>query len=79
MPSDSSAVVSVPNVRAIRDGFALMCELPNGRRFTVPTYEIAHGSAVWRPGDYGTLLLRREFAERIGLANPSSRKLSTAT
>jgi hypothetical protein len=70
MPSDGSAVMSVPNVRAIRDGFRLMCELPNGRRFTVPTYEIAHGSEVWRPGDYGTLLLRRDFAQRAGLTSP---------
>lgn len=67
MQSEHTAVVSVPNVRAISDGLALICELEDGRRITLPTYAISGGSQVRRPGDVGTLVLQREYAERLGL------------
>ena len=65
--SDQSDFVSVGNVRAISDILALMCELPDGRRVAVPKTSLGPGSQVRRPGDVGTLVLRREYAERLGL------------
>jgi hypothetical protein len=70
MPSDPDDLVSIPNVRALADGLALVCQLSDGRRVSVPPLGIAPGSAVRKPGDYGTLVLRREYAERLALASP---------
>jgi hypothetical protein len=59
--------VSVPHVRAISDGLALICELPDGRRVGVPVTWIALKSQVRRPGDYGTLVIPRYLAHDLGL------------
>ena len=69
MPSD---VVRVSNVRAISDGLALMCELPDKRRIGVPTgYILAH-SEVRRIGDYRTLIITQEMARSLGLLGDES-------
>jgi hypothetical protein len=72
MPPDGDAFVSVPNVRALSDGLALVCQLENGRRIAVPKYEIAARSEVQNPGDVGTLVLGRALAEYLGIAAPPS-------
>ena len=52
----------VPNVRAISDGLALMCELDDGRRVSVPLHLIGPESQVRQPGDCGTLAVTERFA-----------------
>jgi len=47
----ASDLVRVPNVRAISDGLALICELPDKRRVGVPQGLIDPGSEVQCPGD----------------------------
>lgn len=59
--------MSLPNVRAISDGLALTCELQDPRRVAVPRVALGSGSQVRRRGDVGTLVLLREYAERLGL------------
>jgi hypothetical protein len=71
MPPDRYGFVSVPNVRAVSGGNpVLICDLGDGRRVGVPTDGIAPGSEVQKPGDYGTLVLSHECAERLGLVSP---------
>ena len=59
--------VAVEDVRAVSDGLVLMCEA-HGKRFGVPLNQIAPQSQVHRPGDYGTLVIHREFALQAGFA-----------
>jgi hypothetical protein len=65
MASDN--LVRVPNVRAISDGLALICELPDKRRIGVPVTFIHLKSEVRRPGDYGALVIPRQLAQDLGL------------
>jgi hypothetical protein len=59
--------VFIANVRAVSDGLVLLCEI-NGRRIGIPTHEIGSGSQVREPGDFGVLVVSREFAQRVGMA-----------
>ena len=63
----ASDLVRVPNVRAISDGLALICELPDKRRIGVPANAIDLKSEVRRPGDFGTLVVIRELAHNLGI------------
>jgi len=63
----ASDLVYVPNVRAVSDGLALVCELPDKRRIGVPKAWIELKSEVREPGDYGTLVIPRELAHNLGL------------
>ena len=63
----ASDLVLVPNVRAVSDGLALICELPDKRRIGVPTTLIDFKSEVRRPGDHGTLVIPRQLAHDLGL------------
>jgi hypothetical protein len=65
--SERDGFVIVRNVRAISDGLALVCEFGDGRRVGVPTHAIAAWSDVRMPRDYGTLAIKREVAEHMGL------------
>ena len=62
-----SDLVRVPNVRAISDGLALICELPDKRRVGVPRTLIDLSSEVQQPGDRGTLIIPRQLARDLGL------------
>jgi hypothetical protein len=55
--------VVVPNVKAISNGIVLICALPDGRRFGVPSVYIGEQSEVRHPGDHGALAVVRWFAE----------------
>ena len=63
----SDDLVHVPNVRAISNGLALICELPDKRRIGVPQTMIDLKSQVRRPGDYGTLVIPRQLAHDLGV------------
>lgn len=63
----TSDLVYVPNVRAVSDGLALVCELPDKRRIGVPKAWIELESEVRDPGDYGTLVIPRDLAHNLGL------------
>lgn len=67
MPEAWEGLVSIPNVRAISVGLALICELPDGRRFSTPVDLIGPDSQVRSPGDFGTLEVVRWFAREQGL------------
>ena len=62
-----SDLVRVSNVRAISDGLALICELPDKRRVGVPRTLIDLSSEVQQPGDRGTLIIPRQLARDLGL------------
>ena len=62
-----SDLVRVPNVRAISDGLALICELADKRRVGVPRTLIDLSSEVQQPGDRGTLIIPRQLARDLGL------------
>jgi len=66
----ASDLVRVPNVRAISDGLALICELPDKRRVGVPQGLIDPGSEVQCPGDYGVLIIPRQLARDLGVDGP---------
>ena len=66
----SSDLVQVPCVRAISDGLALICELPDKRRVGVPRGLIDLDSEVQQPGDYGTLTIPRRLARDLELDGP---------
>ncbi len=71
MPFNSSerdGFVLVRNVRAIRDGPSLICELSDGRRVGIPTHAIAAWSDVRKPREYGMLAIKRDVAEHMQLA-----------
>jgi hypothetical protein len=59
--------VFIANVRAISDGLELLCEI-NGQRRGIPNDAIGSGSQVREPGDFGVLVVSREFAQRLGIA-----------
>ena len=63
-PSD---LVRIAHVRAISDGLALVCELPDKRRIGVPLHLIHHTSDVRRPGDEGTLVIPKQLAHDLEL------------
>jgi hypothetical protein len=60
-------LVRIPQVFAISDGLALICELKDKRRIGVPIAWIALASDVRRPGDYGTLVIPRQLAQNLGV------------
>jgi len=62
--------VRLSNVRAISDGLALICELPDKRRVGVPRGLIDLSSEVQQPGDYGTLIIPRRLALDLGRDGP---------
>ena len=62
-------IVAIPAVRAISDGLALICELPDGRRIGVPKALIDPTSEVRRPGDYGTLFIPIALARDLGIGD----------
>ncbi|HEY2386073.1 MAG TPA: hypothetical protein VGK30_03865 [Candidatus Binatia bacterium] len=64
----ADALLRIPNVRAISDGLALICELPDKRRIGVPTLAIDPTSDVQGPGDYGTLVISKQVAIDLGVA-----------
>jgi hypothetical protein len=61
--------VSVRAVRGISDGLAdsLICELSDGYRVVIPKNAIGKDSQVKRPGDFGTLVIRRDTAVMLRL------------
>ena len=59
-------LVRIPNVLAISDGLALICER-KGRRVPVPVAQIAARSQVRFPGDYGDLVIPRWLAVNLDL------------
>jgi hypothetical protein len=67
--SERVGFVFVQKVRAISDGLALVCELPDGRRVDVPTQAIAAWSDVRKPRDYGALAIKRDVAMDLGLVS----------
>ena len=64
-----SNIVGIPSVRAISDGLALICELPDGRRVGVPKALIEPASEVRQVGDYGMLLIPVVLARDLGIAD----------
>jgi hypothetical protein len=66
-PRFADDLVRIPQVLAISDGDALICELADRRRFGVPVTWVALASEVQRPGDYGTLVIPRQLAQNLGL------------
>jgi hypothetical protein len=58
-------LVWIPNVRALSEGDALVCQI-QGHRAGVPKDEIMAESHVRKPGDYGVLVIARAVAERLG-------------
>jgi hypothetical protein len=69
----ATELVRVPNVRAISDGLALICELPDKRRIGVPLLLIDPGSQVQHVGDYGVLVIPKHLAIDLGLDGPDYR------
>jgi hypothetical protein len=65
-------LVRIPNVRAISDGLALICELLDKRRIGVPRLAIDLSSDVQHPGDVGTLVIPKALAHDLGLAGDAS-------
>lgn len=63
-PSD---LVRIAHVRAVSDGLALICELPDKRRIGVPLHLIHPSSEVRRPGDEGTLVIPKQLAHDLEL------------
>ena len=63
----SDDLVRVAQVRAISNGLALICELPDKRRIGVPQPLIHLSSEVRRPGDYGTLVIPKQLAQDLGV------------
>jgi hypothetical protein len=59
--------VGIPDVRLVSDGGVLEIEVA-GRFYTVPLYHVAWQHSMPGIGRRGTLLMRRELAERLGLA-----------
>ena len=59
-------LVRIPNVLAISDGLVLICEKKR-RRVGVPLAQIAAGSQVRFPGDYGDLVIPRWLAVNLDL------------
>jgi len=62
MSGELDDLVLIPNVRAVSDGLALICQLRDGRRFSLPVRLIGPASQVRTPGDVGTLSVPRWFA-----------------
>ncbi len=67
------AHISIPDVRAVGRGVALVCEI-GGRRVAVPFNAIAPTSRVQKPGDIGTLVIAVSVARRIGITATSSHR-----
>ena len=61
----ASELVRVPNVYAVSDGLALICELPDKRRIGVPTTQIDPSSQVQRPGDHGILVIPKQHVATL--------------
>jgi hypothetical protein len=71
MPGELDELVLIPKVRAVSNGLALICQLRDGRRFSVPSRFIGPASQVRNPGDIGTLSVPRWFANEHDLiGNP---------
>jgi hypothetical protein len=65
----ATELVRIPNVRAISDGLALICELPDRRRIGVPQLAIDPSSQVQRPGDHGVLVISNQLAIDLGVTS----------
>ena len=63
-------LVWIPDVRALSEGIALVCQV-QGHRAGVPKDEIMAESHVRKPGDYSVLVIARAVAVRLGFPVPS--------
>jgi hypothetical protein len=63
--------IGIPNARLVSDGGVLVIEV-SGRIYTVSLYQVAWEQSMPGIGERGTLLMRREFAERLGLVEASA-------
>lgn len=69
--SPFSDLVRVAHVRAVSNGLALICELPDRQRIGVPLHLIDKTSEVRAPGDQGTLVIAKWLATDLGLDGSS--------
>lgn len=63
---DDEGFIAIENVLLVSDGAVLTIEV-DGCRYSLPLYEASWEESVRQAGERGTLLMRREFAERVGL------------
>ena len=68
---DREGAVSFKSVRCIRESAkAILCVGPTGKERWIPSSVVHDDSEVYRLNDKGTLVVKRWWAEREGLAKP---------
>ncbi len=66
MKAPDDRLVVLEPVVVVGDGLALIVEY-RGARYGVPATELQPGTTVRHPGDRGRLVLRADFARRLGI------------
>ena len=71
--AEDEATVAFENVRALRQGIVLLCEV-DGKRVGVLREEIGAESEVQKPGDFGRLVITRRHAIDLRLMDERGRR-----
>lgn len=60
--------VAVPDVECLRRAGDLCIVVEfEGDEYLIPNSQISDNSEVWKPGDYGELVISRFISQKIGL------------